>query len=620
MPGFVYFMAPQGDRMIALGFDQQNTAGPVTLSLFDVADMKNPKMLSRVNFGAGWGWAPEDQDRIHKALNILADQHMILMPFSSYSWQSSDGSCYHPTSGVQIVDWNNDALTLRGLAPLRDDPRRAFLVDSRLFAVSDDKVATFDITDRDHPAQKAEVALANESHHAVVAGDYVVQLSHDWWTSEARVIVTPKATADDPTPLGSLDLTPLAFGNAPTPCTYSWYSWYEATLFANGHYVYVVAPPDSYYYYGNTNGTAHGTLGVIDIADPTAPKLVGQGSIDMPVDDGWYGGGWYGYGGYYGDWGLFGIGADVVQVGSTAAILWQREKWDQTDSHLMMQSLLLSIDFADPTHPHQAGTLDLGGATTMTRLQVAGNEVLTSHAEAVANHPGRVRFYLDRIDLSNPALPRVASKINVPGSLLAFDAETQRAVTVDYVRERRSASSWEECSQTWPRASFDYQTNTCTLLHRSLNLVDVGAAHATYRNGFFLDDRNNIGSAAVGEDRIYLANDPYYYYYYGPGSASNHDNRTRLMTIDGMRAGWLRTASIVPVDVPWRGWLWASGDKLAMGTYYRHMFIFDAADATKPVLQQKVELAGYYSFDVTMNEDAVYASLAEFGLQRIPLH
>ena len=54
MPGFVYHMEPRGDRLIGLGYDQGNADGALHVSLFDVADLANPKMIKRVNFGKGW--------------------------------------------------------------------------------------------------------------------------------------------------------------------------------------------------------------------------------------------------------------------------------------------------------------------------------------------------------------------------------------------------------------------------------------------------------------------------------------------------------------------------------------------------------------------------------------
>src|SRR5690606_29630787 len=86
MPGWVYHMEPRGDRLYALGFDPQHPEGALHVSLFDVADLSNPVLLSRVPFGGDWGSFAEGQNQIHKAFSILPEQNLILVPFSGGSY------------------------------------------------------------------------------------------------------------------------------------------------------------------------------------------------------------------------------------------------------------------------------------------------------------------------------------------------------------------------------------------------------------------------------------------------------------------------------------------------------------------------------------------------------
>jgi uncharacterized secreted protein with C-terminal beta-propeller domain len=90
MPGWVYYMEPRGERVVALGYDQGNAAGALTVSLFDVSNLAAPTMLDRVNFGGNWSWLSEDQDRIHKAFQVLDAANLVLMPYSGYSYDSVD--------------------------------------------------------------------------------------------------------------------------------------------------------------------------------------------------------------------------------------------------------------------------------------------------------------------------------------------------------------------------------------------------------------------------------------------------------------------------------------------------------------------------------------------------
>src|SRR5690606_20180075 len=79
MPGWIYFMEPRGDRVIGLGFDQGNAEGSLTVSIFDVSNLREPTMIDRVNFGGDWAQFAEDQDRIHKSIQLLDDHELILV-------------------------------------------------------------------------------------------------------------------------------------------------------------------------------------------------------------------------------------------------------------------------------------------------------------------------------------------------------------------------------------------------------------------------------------------------------------------------------------------------------------------------------------------------------------
>src|SRR5690606_13121131 len=146
-------MEPRGDRLVGLGYDQGNADGGLTVSLFDVSDLSTPTMIDRVNFGGEWGELAEDQDRIHKSFQVLDSEQLILVPFAGWSYATQD-ECYTPQtylSGVQLIDWEEDELTLRGVAPSQGRARRALLHEDRLLTMSDQRLEAFDIEDRNEP-------------------------------------------------------------------------------------------------------------------------------------------------------------------------------------------------------------------------------------------------------------------------------------------------------------------------------------------------------------------------------------------------------------------------------------------------------------------------------------
>ncbi|RYG80619.1 hypothetical protein EON77_08065, partial [bacterium] len=194
MPGWIFHMEPRGDRLVGFGYADEGSS-TLAVSLFDVADIKKPTMLSRVPFGEGYSSVAEDQDRIHKSVRVLDDEGMILVPFASYGRYSPNG-CSQPQSGIQMIDYGRDGLALRGVAPQYGMPRRSFVAKGRLLAVSDRNVTSFDITSRDAPVKKSELDLSNPAYRLAELPGHIASLSNDWWTGEALLSLTPKANAN----------------------------------------------------------------------------------------------------------------------------------------------------------------------------------------------------------------------------------------------------------------------------------------------------------------------------------------------------------------------------------------------------------------------------------------
>ncbi len=171
MPGWVFHIVPRGDRLIGLGLDREQTTasgGALNVSLFDVADLSRPALLSRVAFGPQWASSDaeltqlsmaEDQDRIQKAFRLF-DDGLITIPFSDPATASS---CRGGQSGVQLVEWTREGLTKRAMLPVDGNPRRALRRDSsstrEVIAVSDSHVVAFDIRSRDAVVPTAKVEI-----------------------------------------------------------------------------------------------------------------------------------------------------------------------------------------------------------------------------------------------------------------------------------------------------------------------------------------------------------------------------------------------------------------------------------------------------------------------------
>jgi hypothetical protein len=637
MPGWIFYMEPRGDRLVGFGYDDTAPSqANLAVSLFDVSNLASPTMLKRVSFGAGWSQLPEDQDRIHKAVRVLDDAGMILVPFASYGrW--NQGGCEPGKSGIQILDYGHDDLALRGIAPQYGMPRRALVANGRLLAMSDRNVSTFDITSRDNPVKTGELDLSNPAYRLVELPEHVASVTSDWWSGEVMLSLTPKANADDASVVGKLSLASLATPNqAYCYGASGWASWYEARLFASGTTVYVTVPV--YTYDANERG---GKLvaAAIDVSNPSKPALLGKvetAFVERDMSYGYWGG--YGYGfwdgwsywSYYGGQqsSLVGSGQAIVQVGAKLAYIendFEPVQTTKPDGTTWFSSKLHRrihvIDFASPAQP-TAQVVALADSLGSAPLHVWNGTVLTSRWVQSTKHPDKVRFFVDRLDLRGTA-PALLPSINTPGSLLLADEASSRFVTTDYHATRiamdpSSPSAWQDClDQLGPRAWLDYEAKTCIEVDRDFRLSDVTGSKVKLRQ-VMPPPSQNIGGVQIADDRVYVTRFKQYDYsevsYVGGVYEPKVVEDGGLWAIGGIRAGHLSVVSELVGDANWP--LAAHGTKVALYTD-GGLAIYDTATPTATKVTE-ANLRGWgYSSHVLMSDSRAIASLGEWGLQTI---
>ncbi|MBX3227232.1 MAG: beta-propeller domain-containing protein [Labilithrix sp.] len=645
MPGWIFHMEPRGDRLVGFGYDQMNWGGKLAVSLFDVSDLENPTMLTRVAFGSG-GHIAADADRIHKAIRVLDEEGTILVPFASYGrWDGA--TCEQAQNGIQIIDYAKTGLTLRGLAPNRGQPKRAMVLPGgRLLGMSDRNVTTFDIAKRDAPARLDELDLSNPAYRMVETPTHIAAITNDWWSGEAMLALTPKDNADDANAVGKVSLAELA---APQQqCSYgysSWTAWYDARLFSRGSTVWMTLPVYKYDYQSTDAG--HVIVAAIDTSNPAAPKIVGRTSVPLtrPVYGGYgyYGGcgvgldGYGFYGGYY-NGGLVGSGDAYVQVGSKLAYLevvteyvdengrpYEPDYYGSSSSsgsggpkkeyHYEYRRKLHVIDFADPTQLVHERPVVLPPSLGTTPLHVMGTTVLTSRWVPSPTTKGKVRFYMDRVNLAGTT--KQLATVNVPGSLLHVDAPSSRIVTTDYRVTRTPATDYSQCDW-YTRGWFDWENSACVRVARDFKLADVTDTKVTLRQTYTPPSQHFWG-VQLAEDRIYVTHERIYdYRNYNPGPGGYYDppvlEEGGLWAIGGLRAGKLGIVSELVGQARWP--LAASGAKVALWQE-NGIGVYDTTSAT-PKLLSSSELRGYgYSWHVLLGPDRGIASLGEWGLQTL---
>lgn len=542
------------------------------------------------------------------------------MPFSGWSNDVVEGDeCGwgRYLSGVQLVDWANDALALRGVAPSIGQARRGLLHEGRLLTMSDERVESFDITNRESPRKTADLPIARMVTHTTATGDAVLRVSQNWWTSVTELDVTTVDAVGSPVSLGSLSLPELDDRNS---CYSS--SWL-GDVYSSGSHAYLVYQT---YGYDPGQGTSQESVRVltVDLSDHTAPRLVGNTEVE--IDPSYY---YWGY--YYGAASLVRSGANIVAHGSTLVVSGRTLEWSEDDAYRSANGKLEVVDLSNPTSP-RVSHVPMPDSLGFTGLLVSGSIVATSHYEASPLGNGRVRFYLDRVDLSNPRSPVTLPKVSIPGSLVAYDAESGNAVTSDY-RQVERATTYKQCNEEFAGSfrpvsePFDYERGVgiCTIVEQTLRLVHVEDGVATLIDSERLELGEIVGATALGDDRLFFSvNRPHYYSYYGDyyyGGYSFQERTVPIVVLSGIRSGAFEAAR-VEVDA---GNNWGDVPLVARGTsavlstgFLGKLAVVSAADPTNPRVVRESQLDGYAQ-DLDVVGDTAVASMGFDGAQAISL-
>ncbi len=631
MPGWVYHMEPRGDRLVGLGYDQGNADGGLTVSLFDVSDLSTPTMIDRVNFGGEWGELAEDQDRIHKSFQVLDSEQLILVPFAGWSYGTQD-ECYTPQtylSGVQLIDWEEDELTLRGVAPSQGRARRALLHEDRLLTMSDQRLEAFDIEDRNEPQSTSQVDLAQIVTTLEVAGSAVVRAGNDWWNNQELEVTV--STLDD-----LLSYAPGKKVHLPASSYTCNGETYLQDVRSGGDNVYFM-----YRTYDWSQAKAEAMKVItLDVSDVDDPKIAGEAELDFyPSNDRAYVPGM--------------IDNGAVSVGIGDRFVFPQHTIQRNNLGFITQNdySLEIVDFSDADEP-QRTTVKMPPSLGSTGLLVSGNQVVSSHFVVSPTNSSNVRFYLDRVDLSDAQEPKLLARVNIPGSLLAYDAELSRALTVDYrdvvIENISPRQCYEEEFGTFLVAdaslvNWEEGRGPCGARRFQLHLVDIADDEASLLGSYDVDKGVYISAVAMGDDRVFLGTATSAGYSNGGGIAMPPPaisqpgiggssigyysypittSSAKLLVASGLSEGELTVAAAeVEVTNSFYGFsaLRAKGKKAVLAAGWQgRMSVIDASDADNPVVASSIELPGSVR-DLELVGDTAVAALGEAGVQAISL-
>jgi hypothetical protein len=585
IPGWVYHMETRGDRVLALGFDPSHPDGSINVSLFDVSVFDQPVLRRRVHFGGDWASFAEDQNRIHKAFSILDDEQMILVPHTGWEYDELDYECYgNYHSGVQIIDWLDDDLTLRGLVPARGNARRAFTHRERIVTLSDVELATFDYADRDAPAPRDDLSIAVHVDKLVRAGDVWVRMARDWYTNEEKIEIVSADDPDSPEPLGTIEL-----GSNDT-CEYT----YVEDLFAVGNHVFVVENVNGYD--DQDNYTSSTRVLSIDISVPSAPVLLH--TLEVPGTRGW-GTGNLGSVSMQSDW--------LVQQGDHLVFLMQDE-YQAADPHVVV------VDLSNPAELQVSATLDRPDGETQGELSIMSDTVVSWHTEPVANQPGKVRFYFDRLGLDGePSW----SSVNVPGVIVAWNEELGRAYTVDFhvTEVNLNADACYNHPKFWQfiyaENNNNNQLGVCQLIDQTLEQLAVQGGGAMLLRSIDIEGELGLEQLYASNSRIFAKS------YKASWINDNYSEDSKLVVLD------LDDLNAEPVVLEgeqlgqWWSLTAVIGDRAIAQGGYGELSLIDASNIEQTQITQSNVPGWGGCYQPVIDGETVYCPMGAYGLETV---
>jgi hypothetical protein len=508
MPGDVQQLEPRGDRLLVACVGPDAPEGPHNVSLFDIASLDAPELLSRVTFGSTLLDYFTAQQLGTRPLLVLPEQNLLIVPFET---QGSG-------AGLQLLDFTNDSLTPRAsISQEGDQPRRLLPHGDHVLAVSDWSVRAINVSDRDAPFAESSVEMARYVTSVDSSREPVLRFGTDINVGEQRLEVTAPGRVSDTVPLAELSLSALAGpdGFRPGSVTSDW----RQRVLRRDNLAYLVH--DSA---GNdvvTNAFQHRLeILVLDMSEPAEPAAIGSVSVEPLGGDSYF------------------TGVLMTDAALLVGRAQRRPTPATTFEAVASEDRRYTydvIDVSDPRAPRLASRFEipealashgwgwplrmgmpytvarstasytLGG--TLNAELTAGSLVLGHHVEPILGETARVKFYLDRLDVSSPSTPRLLPSINIPGVVVQYDAAANQLVTLDYQERSEDAGSAEECIVLgYGDRAFD--GTHCLVRQHSLSTLRLEGDHVVRQSEVHLDPSLHWRALASSDSRLFLVTSP----------------------------------------------------------------------------------------------------------------
>lgn len=422
VPGWSTYIEPIGDLLFSIGWDE----GRVTASLFDVADPANPTLASRVFLSDAWaGFSESLYDE--KALKILADENLVLIPFSVH-WSDS-GDAGHR---VQLLEIDRSAKALRPCGRIAHDfePRRSAMAGGALASISQRQLVTADISNRDNPAVLADLLLAWPVQRVVAAGEHLFQIADGstWWDAAPALRVSTLSDVDS-----ILAEIPLGKGTVLDAALHEGRLLILRGEGLGGSFPWLVRPMAGA---ASTSAVSVSSpalaLDVYDVSNPISPLLTGSTEVELGSDSAnwetsrmvfpalgtvavlarrspfWWWGGW--------------VRPMPVAIDVSARILPASVSIPPYDWEKVPEESSLAVVFQPLLANAKTVELPMDKTIALDAVAAADGVVVFGCGDRIGDWgapESRRGHHAGILDLTNPSTPALRKSIALPGRLLA---------------------------------------------------------------------------------------------------------------------------------------------------------------------------------------------------------
>jgi hypothetical protein len=558
--GPITYFEAQGNRLLALGsHPQAGQQGNVQIALYDISTLKTTRVLSSVDLGTSMGSSSAALGD-YKAFKVFSDLNMILLPLS---WSDSPTMSY---VGAQIVDWQNDQLTQRGRIAQGGDVQRAIAFKDRIVSISTQQIQVIDASDRDKPVQTANLFLVRNIVDVFSIHGYQVQLGADEEDSSYRFFVLPFGEDDMAKSLVELPV--------------------DSSLF------YQMQAGDMVHVIGNDPSNGDQLIRTADFSDPLHPRWRGEYRLPAEIQHLYNGG----YGGYWSFYDYFwnpGVGQPLEHQLLPATV---RTVEMGSDGRRYYKNYLRVIDLRDADKPRLAdGSVEMKDWPFVNQV-THGSMLYSTHTEPALDMNGNPkqyheRYFLDRVDATDPDHLKALPKVNIPGRLVDVDASGQLLYTVDY--------------------QFDEYGRR----RNSLDVLTLAADTATLATVLPVGD--DIDRARYLDREVWLTTQAYPWWGLTDDSADSRQPYTRLTRLRFNDKAEIASNDQHDVAGYHFDLLDVDGTRVYLASSYpTGLLILDTSNFASPVIEGAARTVGYVS-KIVRDADYLYLPMGSYGVRRI---